>query len=106
MSEVSAEELLEVYMSYPRRIGRTKGLEVLKRTVRTRKDLELCKKALAHFAAAHRGQEMRFIRHFDRWARTWRDWLDVEESPRESARVLGRNEWETLALALEGRKKG
>jgi hypothetical protein len=76
---VREAELLSVYALYPRKVGKTDGLKVLRRTVKTAQDLEDCLRAVSNFAREMKGQESRFIRHFDRWARSWRDWLGDEE---------------------------
>lgn len=79
---VTEADLLSVYDLYPRRgPGKQDGLRVLRKTVKTRADLDDCLRAVRAFVAAHQGQEKRFIRHFDRWARSWRDWLEVEDAP-------------------------
>lgn len=78
MSEV---ELLRVYALYPRKVGKSDGLKVLRSTVTTVEDLEECLIAVKAFCREMAGQDPKFIRHFDRWARSWRDWVGEKELP-------------------------
>ena len=76
--EVTDKDLLAVYMLYPRKgPGKKDGLAVLKKTVKTRADHANCLMAVQAFAASVAGQEAKYVRHFDRWARSWTDWLEV-----------------------------
>lgn len=79
MTEVSEEDLLAIYRLYPRKVDRSDGLKVLRKSVKTAKDLEECQMAVKAFARFCAGQDPKFIRHFGRWARSWRDWLEVEQ---------------------------
>jgi hypothetical protein len=78
-TEVEDEEFLAVYAIFPRKVGKTDGIKILKATVTTRADFDLCIVAVKKYAAAVRGQDAKYVRHFDRWARTWRDWVEYEE---------------------------
>lgn len=78
---VTDADLLSVYALYPRRgPGKQDGLKALRKTVKTRADLDDCLRAVRAFVAAHQGKAKEYIRHFDRWARSWRDWLEMESA--------------------------
>lgn len=80
------ERLPEIYAEYPRKVGKTDGMRVLAKSVITDDDFDACMRAVRNFAREHAGQEAKFIRHFDRWARTWRDWVDgVKQQPLASS---------------------
>jgi hypothetical protein len=72
-------DLLQVYALYPRKVDKSDGMKALARTVKTAEDLEDCLRAVQNFSKAMKGTEAKFIRHFGRWARSWRDWLGDEE---------------------------
>lgn len=78
---MSDADLARVYALYPRKVGKTEGLKVLKATVKTMEDLEECLIAVRAFCREMAGQDPKFIRHFDRWARSWRDWVGERELP-------------------------
>jgi len=79
--EVTEKDLLSVYALFPRKgPGKQDGLKALRKTVKTRTDLEDCLRAVGVFAKEHAGKAKEYIRHFDRWARSWRDWLDLTDA--------------------------
>ncbi len=79
--EVTEADLLSVYALFPRKgPGKQDGLKVLAKTVKTHADLVACRQAVENFVKTHVGKEKAFIRHFDRWARSWKDWLELEET--------------------------
>lgn len=101
---VSEEDLLAVYAEYPRHIGKSDGLKALRKTVRTAAELAECFRAVRNFARAVEGREMQYIRHFDRWARTWRDWLDCTErsTPIGPVAVVSGDELRAWARRMRG----
>lgn len=95
---VTEADLLSVYHLYPRRgPGKQDGLKVLRKTVKTRADLNDCLMAVRAFVAAHQGKAKEYIRHFDRWARSWRDWLEVDAAPTAGPVT----EWPTAKLRVK-----
>lgn len=97
--EVTEKDLLSVYALFPRKgPGKQDGLKALRRTVKTRADLEDCLRAIGVFTKEHAGKAKEYIRHFDRWARSWRDWLDL--APRSESSEIGKglSEWTPLRV--------
>lgn len=74
---VTASDLEQAYRAYPRKEGKSKGLERLKSQIKTRDDLALLKRAIANYAEQVRldGTAEQFVRHFDTWTSSWRDWI-------------------------------
>jgi hypothetical protein len=119
---VREADLLSIYALYPRKVDKSDGMKVLRLTVKTLDDLELCRRAVTNFAQAMKGQEARFIRHFGRWAKSWRDWIGEEDElpllrvakgterlspiPKPSGPVVERDEVRAMAEMLVGRLRG
>lgn len=78
--EVSKSDLLELYAMYPRKEGKTKGLEKAKLQAKTRSTLEEIKTAISNYRKKIETQaiEPNYIKHFDTFMTTWRDSLDPE----------------------------
>jgi hypothetical protein len=108
---VREADLLSIYALYPRKVDKSDGMKVLRLTVKTLDDLELCRRAVTNFAQAMKGQEARFIRHFGRWAKSWRDWIGkgterLSPIPKPSGPVVERDEVRAMAEMLVGRLRG
>ena len=71
-------DLLAVYSRYPRKEGKTKGLEKLKSTIRSQADYDALLKAVDNYAAQVRrlGTEPKYVKHFSTFATSWRDYED------------------------------
>jgi len=71
-------DFLAVYALYPRKVGKTKGLAICERTVKTQKDYERLLVAVKRYAGEMRTVEKQYIKHFDRWMGCWQDYADDE----------------------------
>jgi hypothetical protein len=69
-------ELEQVYkILYPKKVGKTPGLAILSKQIRTPEDLEAFTAAVTRYAKSKVVIDG-FPMGFDRFARQWRDWLD------------------------------
>lgn len=71
-------DLASIYARYPRKEGKSRGLAILKGSVKTSSDQIECNTSLDNFLdhLKRKGTEADFIPHFKTWAAHWRDWLD------------------------------
>ncbi len=77
LREVTAADLEEAYKAYPLKKGKSKGIDSLKRQIKTRTDLADLKRAIAVYANEVKGREPDKIKHFSTFANgPWRDCLD------------------------------
>jgi hypothetical protein len=69
-----------IYAKYPRKMGKQKGFEKLKRDVKTEAAFQALEQAVSRFVAHHAKArtEGEFIPHFSTWVSSWRDWCDPE----------------------------
>jgi hypothetical protein len=70
------EDFQEIYNLYPRKEGKSDGFVVYQRAIKTDEDRENLKTAIERYAKAKAGTEIQYLRGFDRFMRTWTDWLD------------------------------
>jgi len=83
-SRLSRAELTEViepiYKNYPRKIGKTSGLDKLFQKHFSSEDLPKFAAAVSNYSAycKSQGLEARFILHFNTFVGRWRDWEEVQ----------------------------
>ena len=73
------DEVFEsIYRLYPKKMGKSKGLQKYKKQVKTEKDQNDLKRAIHSFIKYHenRGTEEQFIPYFSTFMTSWRDWLE------------------------------
>jgi hypothetical protein len=70
----------EVWLLYPKRVGRKQALKHFNASVFTVKDLDDMKKALQNYLAHLKEQktEVRYIKNGDTWFNNWRDYIDFK----------------------------
>lgn len=101
---VSDEELERLYGNYPRKMGKTKGLEKLRKLIKSESDLAEFEQALNRFVklVEQEKREAQFIPHFSTFVNSlWRDYLDedvggyrdFQEEKRERDEFLMREVW-------------
>lgn len=78
--EIRAQIELIYKSSYPRKIGKSEGLEILAKSVKTEQDLVDLETAVIRYAdnCKRQGTEEKYIMHFSTFASRWRDWLDPD----------------------------
>lgn len=71
-------DFASVYEIFPRKVGKQKGLGILRRSVKTPEDFVLLTHAVKKYRdhVAQEQTEARYIKHFSTWATSWRDWCD------------------------------
>lgn len=67
-----------VYQRYPRKVGKSKGLKVCERQIKTPEDYDQLSTAVDRYSNYCDAQysEARFVMHFSTFMNSWRDWLD------------------------------
>jgi len=87
-----AREFLEdVYRDhYPRKEGKQEGLERALKQCTKIEDLQLFKAAVLRYAAAKKGEEVRYLKHFSSFVSVWREWTDptTGTTGRQSQKVI------------------
>lgn len=67
-----------VYEIYPRKIGKTKGVQKLRNQLKNENDLDLFRTAVLNYKKfiEKNKTESKFIKHFSTFVGEWRDWID------------------------------
>lgn len=75
---ISKLDCLPLYESYPRKIGKKKGLEICEKVVKTEADFQRVRTAISNYRdhCAREGTEPKFIKHFSTFMNSWEDWLE------------------------------
>lgn len=85
-----------IYRIYPRKEGKSKGIERCKSQIRTEEDFKTLHNAVQKYVkhVREQGIEARFVKHFSSFMSSWRDWIESDTgkfrlgpSPREEAGV-------------------
>lgn len=71
-------DFAEIYNSFPRKLGKSKGLSICKRIIRTAEEYQLLRNAVQKYKhhVISDGVEPKFIMHFSTFMGKWQDWLD------------------------------
>lgn len=64
------------YKLYPRHVGKTKGIAKCVRDIKTQKDYDDLITAINNFREAFSSREVRFIKQFDTFMSSWRDYVN------------------------------
>lgn len=69
-----------LYRAYPRKRGKTLGLEKCKRTIKTEKDYLDLKVAIENYRRISEAEqtEPQYLKHFSTFMSCWRDYLEEE----------------------------
>lgn len=75
-----AFDFAEIYSLYPRKEGKSDGLKICKREIKTKADFELLRSAVIRYRehCESAGTDKKFIKHFDSFMGRWRDSLDPD----------------------------
>lgn len=73
--EVSTQDIELLYAKYPRKEGKTKGMQKLQKQIKTKQDLADLAKAIEVYSKLSAGKEKQFIKHFATFASCWKDYL-------------------------------
>ncbi len=70
----------DIYSVYPKKEGKSDGLKICKREIKTLLDLDLLRSAVARYRKHCEDSkiEKKFIKHFSTFMNQWRDWLDPD----------------------------
>lgn len=69
-----------IYKNYPRKLGKLKGLEICRRTIKTQQDFEDLKKSVNNYSTYCKTEntEKKFIKHFSTFMGCWKDFIEIE----------------------------
>jgi hypothetical protein len=67
-----------LYQKYPRKEGKTRGIKIAEREIRTPEEYDLLSSAVDRYAkyCEAQGTEGKYIKHFATFMGCWREWLD------------------------------
>jgi len=68
-----------VYLAYPKKLGKKKGLERCKSQIKTEERYRDLIKAVANYSAYVAGKDPQFTKHFDSFLSVWEDWVNPPE---------------------------
>jgi hypothetical protein len=79
-------DLLKIYNAYPRKVGKSKGLQFLNKDIKTPEEADRCLAAVQKYKAAlvENGTDGKFIKHFSTFAHEWRDWAEPDAGSSKS----------------------
>lgn len=94
------------YQIYPRKRGKTPGMKIIRKQIKSQQDFLDFQKAVQNFAHEMKDKEPQFIMKFSTFAQEWRDWIQIEKSqPTQIEGPRKKTEEELIAEVLERRKK-
>lgn len=67
-----------VYENYPRKLGKKRGLERLKKKIKTAEQFENLLKAVDNYAAHCKTLDPQYIKHFSTFVNEWEDWVEFK----------------------------
>lgn len=67
-----------IYQRYPRKLGKTLGIQRLRKQITTPQEYRELENAMERFIAHHKAKATpeEFIPYFATWVSSWRDWID------------------------------
>lgn len=76
-----------VYAKYPRKQGKKRGIEKLKRSIKKPEQFSKLMQAVENYASycKREQREQKFIKQFSTWAGEWEDWIEIETPPERTA---------------------
>lgn len=78
-----------IYNVYPRKIGRTKGLAICEKTIKTAQEYSLLASAVKNYAYFCESQrtETKYIKHFSSFMNCWKDWIPEDYVGEETTQL-------------------
>ena len=75
----------KIYFEYPRKIGKTRGIAKLQKTILNQSDYDLLLLSVQNYAEISRDKQNEYIKHFSTFVNEWRDYIEIQqtEKPRE-----------------------
>ena len=76
-----------VYAKYPRKQGKKRGIEKLKRSIKKPEQFSKLMQAVENYASycKREQREQKFIKQFSTWAGEWEDWIEIETPSERTA---------------------
>jgi len=69
-----AQQVEQLYKEYPRKEGKTKGIQKLIKEIKTQDDISLLAKSINNYKMSC-GTDIKYIKHFSSFASVWRDYI-------------------------------
>lgn len=66
----------KIYEKYPKKMGKERGLDACVKEIKTQEEYNSLLKAIDKYNQHIKGTDPRYIKHFDTFMETWKDWLD------------------------------
>lgn len=95
------QELEQIYKSYPRKEGKTVGLEKARKEIKTKDDLELLRVAVSNYGEMCVNKETQYIKSFATFMDCWRDYAETHAPTRRELQPLPR--FEKVEISAEER---
>ena len=69
-----------LYEKYPRKIGKSRGMQLCKQRIKSQADFDLLSKAVDNYAryCVEKKTEQQYIKHFSSFMSSWRDWIEPQ----------------------------
>ena len=77
-----------IYRAYPRKDGKSRGLALCEKQIRTAGDYAALKVAVANYAIQVQDREAKYQKHFSTFMGCWRDYITVERPPEPIDRLM------------------
>lgn len=89
-----------VYQEYPRKEGKSKGIDKCQAQVKNEADFQALRSAISRYKAHCEGKgiEPQYIKHFSSFMASWRDWLDPATG---TSTIKAEESWEEQFLKGE-----
>lgn len=86
---VTRDDIERAYKQYPRKVGKSRGLDIAIKQVKDPPTLHALETAIKNYAAAVRrdGTEKKYIKHFSTFMGEWRDWIQPDEDASPAVEV-------------------
>ncbi len=103
ISDQINKELEAAYKGYPRKLGKSPGMKILRKKIRDLDSVEALKIAIENYRKhlKRESTESKFIMHFSTFANQWTDWLDDNHGAADSF-----NDKKSILEILEGGTDG
>jgi len=96
--QISDQQLDQLYATYPRKVGKTRGMVQLKKLITSQILYDQVSTALKRYRewCIKEGKEARYIMHFSTWVSTWREWLDNETGTSNIDQAPDKVNWDLI----------
>lgn len=96
--KISSFDFDIVYNKYPKKVGKKKGIECLRRSIKTIEQYNMLMQSVVNYTKLTEKTETQFIKQFSTFSNCWEDYIEIElsgiDKEREESfkRILGNQE--------------